>query len=48
VYRDQPTTVVATQVNITPDREKDIMREWRSRLGASEAPALPAVTTPTP
>jgi hypothetical protein len=48
VYRDQPTTVVATQVNITPDREKDIMREWRSRLGASEAPALPAATTPTP
>lgn len=48
IYRDQPTTVVATQVNITPDREKDIMREWRSRLGATEAPALPAVTTPTP
>ncbi len=47
IYRDQPTTVVATQVNITPDREKDIMREWRSRLGASEAPTLPA-TTPTP
>ncbi len=39
VYRDQPTTVVATQVNITPDREKDIMREWRSRLGAIELPA---------
>ena len=35
------TTVVATQVNITPDREKDIMREWRSRLGAVE-PAPPA------
>jgi UDP-N-acetylmuramoyl-L-alanyl-D-glutamate--2,6-diaminopimelate ligase len=44
-FRDQPTTVVATQVNITPDREKDIMREWRSRLGATEAPALPAATT---
>lgn len=41
VYRDQPTTVVATQVNITPDREKEIMREWRSRLGAIEPPAPP-------
>ncbi|AKC83104.1 hypothetical protein IMCC26134_10520 [Verrucomicrobia bacterium IMCC26134] len=45
LYRDQPTTVVATQVNITPEKEKDIMREWRSRLGATEAPA-PATTTP--
>jgi len=36
IYRDQPTTVVATQVNITPEREKEIMREWRSRLGATE------------
>ena len=44
LYRDQPTTVVATQVNITPEREKDIMREWRARLGATEAPA----TTPAP
>ena len=47
-YRDQPTTVVATQVDITPDREKDSMREWSSRLGGSEAPSLPTVTTPTP
>lgn len=44
VYRDQPTTVVATQVNITPDREKEIMREWRARLGAVE-PATPEVAT---
>lgn len=41
VYGDQPTTVVATQVNITPDREKEIMREWRQRLGAAE-PDKPA------
>jgi|GEM_PF-1997894 len=41
LYSDKPTTVVATQVNITADREKDIMREWRSRLGAVE-PAPPA------
>ena len=44
LYRDQPTTVVATQVNITPEKEKDIMREWRSRLGATEAPATPPVS----
>ena len=41
IYRDQPTTVVATQVNITPEREKEILRDWRSRLGATE-PAAPA------
>lgn len=34
-YSDQPTTVVATQVNITPDREKEILQEWRQRLGAA-------------
>jgi hypothetical protein len=47
IYRDQPTTIVATQVTITPEKEKDIMREWRSRLGATEVPA-PATPTPTP
>lgn len=41
IYGDQPTTVVATQVNITPEREKEILREWRQRLGAT-APANPA------
>jgi hypothetical protein len=48
LYRDQPTTVVATQVNITPEKEKDIMREWRSRLGATEAPAPAPATPPAP
>lgn len=38
IYRDQPTTVVATQITITPEREKNILREWRSRLGAADAP----------
>ena len=38
IYRDQPTTVVATQINITPEREKEIMREWRCRLGATDVP----------
>jgi len=38
VYSDKPTTVVATQVNITPDREKEILRDWRARLGAAERP----------
>ena len=43
LYGDKPTTVVATQVNITPEREKEIMREWRQRLGAVEPKeALPA------
>lgn len=42
IYRDQPTITVATQVNITPEKEKDIMREWRARLGATEAPATPS------
>ena len=46
IYRDQPTTVVATQVNITPEREKDIMREWRSRLGAVEPPASAKEASP--
>jgi hypothetical protein len=36
VYSDKPTTVVATQVNITADREKEILRDWRARLGAVE------------
>lgn len=44
IYRDQPTTVVATQINITPEREKEIMREWRSRLGAVEPATAPAKT----
>lgn len=43
-YADKVTTVVATQVNITPDREKEIMRDWRSRLGAVEPPQIPAAT----
>lgn len=42
IYRDQPTTVVATQINITPEREKEILREWRSRLGAVEPATPPA------
>lgn len=37
VYADRPTTVVATQVNITPEREKEILRDWRRRLGATDA-----------
>jgi len=40
-YADRATTVVATQVNIGPDREKEIMREWRTRLGAVEPPKRP-------
>jgi hypothetical protein len=36
VYSDKPTTLVATQVNITADREKEILRDWRARLGAVE------------
>lgn len=43
VYADQPTTVVATQLNLTPEREREVLREWRQRLGAAgQAPALPA------
>ncbi|MGH8017657.1 MAG: hypothetical protein ACREIA_05100 [Opitutaceae bacterium] len=38
IYADKPTTVVATQVNITPAREKEIMREWRRKLGATDTP----------
>lgn len=41
VYADKATTIVATQVNVTPDREKEIMREWRTRLGAVESPKRP-------
>jgi hypothetical protein len=44
VYGDRPATVVATQVNITPDREKQILRDWRSRLGAVET----ATSVPEP
>ncbi len=44
-YADRATTVVATQVNITPDREKEIMREWRSRLGAVEPPQIAPAPT---
>lgn len=55
-YADRATTVVATQVNITPDREKEIMREWRTRLGAcpetaeksSSREAPKPATEPTP
>jgi hypothetical protein len=41
IYNDKPTTVVATQINITPEREKEILREWRQKLGATEPPASP-------
>ena len=48
-YADRATTVVATQVNITPDREKEIMREWRTRLGAVEpAEKSPSREAPKP
>jgi hypothetical protein len=47
VYSDKATTtIVATQVNITPEREKEIVREWRTRLGAVEPP--PSATPPAP
>lgn len=43
IYSDKATTIVATQVNITPEREKEIMREWRTRLGAVDpAPSAPS------
>lgn len=41
VYADKPTTVVATQVNITPGKEKEILREWRRKLGAAEPSSTP-------
>lgn len=34
IYADKPTTIVATQFNLTPSREKEILTEWRRRLGA--------------
>ena len=40
IYADKPTTVVATQVNVGPAREKEILADWRRRLGATETPAL--------
>lgn len=35
-YADKPTTLVKTEVNISPTDQKEILQGWRQRLGVTE------------